>query len=204
MKNRLKVGLLSGLLVLVASASAWAQTAPDPPPTTPDPQQAYPKPPQMTYHEVEEFLTSDCRNGFPDPIQYIPLGHDENYYVSIGFWIRERGEYFSNPNFSDHPSGNAYLMQRYFLHADFHLGERSAFSASSRVASSMAGMGVHGQASTRKRCTSTRASSTSVFGNPAMIASRYEWEEKRTIFGAVFLILFLLVGVPWASLPWTK
>lgn len=132
MKNRLKVGLLSALLVLVATASAWAQTtpnpsqtAPDPPPTTPDPPQACPKPPQMTYDEV--FLTSDCRNGFPDPIRYIPLGHDENYYVSIGFWIRERGEYFSNPNFSDHPLGNAYLMQRYFLHADFHLGERFRF-----------------------------------------------------------------------------
>ena len=78
MKNRLKVALLSGLLVLVASASAWAQTtsnpsqtAPDPPPTTPDPPQACPKPPQMTYDEVGEFLTSDCRNGLPDPIQYI-------------------------------------------------------------------------------------------------------------------------------------
>jgi Alginate export len=134
MKNRLKVGLLSALLVLVATASAGAQTtpnpsqtAPNPPPTTPDPLQACPKPPQMTYNEVGEFLTSDCRNGFPDPIQYIPLGHDENYHVSIGFWIRERGEYFSNPNFSDHPSGNAYLMQRYFLHADFHLGERFRF-----------------------------------------------------------------------------
>jgi hypothetical protein len=78
----------------------------------------------MTYDEVGELLTSDCRNGFPDPIQYIPLGHDENRYVSIGLWIRERGE---QSELSDHPSGNAYLMQRYFLHADFHLGERFRF-----------------------------------------------------------------------------
>lgn len=72
MKNRLKVVLRSTLLVLVATASAWPQTNPDPP-------QACPKPPQMTYDEVGEFLNSDCRNGLPDPIQYIPLGHDENY-----------------------------------------------------------------------------------------------------------------------------
>ena len=120
MNYRLKVGLLSALLLIVASAGTRAQTSLDPP-------QPCPKPPQMTYDEDGQFLRADCRGGFPDPIQYIPLGHNENYYLSIGFWIRERGEYFSNPDFSDHVSGNAYLMQRYFLHADLHLGERFRF-----------------------------------------------------------------------------
>ena len=108
------------LLLLVDSGSARAQAAPDPP----DP---CPKLPQMTYDEDAEFLRSDCRNSFLDPIQFIPLGENEKNYVSFGYWIRERGELVSNPNWSDHPAGNAYLMQRYFLHMDLHLGERFRF-----------------------------------------------------------------------------
>jgi hypothetical protein len=120
MKSHLLKFLVFVLPLLAAGASALAQTAPDPP--TP-----CPKLPQMTYDEDGQFLRSDCRNGFLDPIQYIPLGQNESNYLSIGFWIRERGEYVSNPNWSDHPAGNAYLMQRYFLHTDLHLGERFRF-----------------------------------------------------------------------------
>jgi len=82
--------------------------------------------PKMTYDEDARYLASaECRSGFLDSLQFIPLsGEDENRYLSFGFWIRERGEYVSNPNWSDTPRGNAYLMQRYFLHADLHLGER--------------------------------------------------------------------------------
>jgi hypothetical protein len=69
-----------------------------------------------------------CRTGFLDSLQYIPLrGEDDNYYLSFGGWIRARGEYFDNPNWSSKPSGNAYLMQRYLLHADLHLSDRFRF-----------------------------------------------------------------------------
>jgi hypothetical protein len=87
------------------------------------------KQPQMTYDEDVQYLANaECRIRFLDSIQFIPLStEDENHYLSFGFWIRERGEYVSNPNWSDTPPGNAYLMQRYFLHADLHLGERFRF-----------------------------------------------------------------------------
>jgi len=85
--------------------------------------------PLMTYDEnVQSLANPTCRTSFLDPIQFIPLdGENENYYLSFGFWIRERGEYASNPNWSSTPPGNAYLMQRYFFHTDLHLGERFRF-----------------------------------------------------------------------------
>ena len=85
--------------------------------------------PQMTYDEDVQYLANaECRTRLLDSIQFIPLSaKDENHYLSFGFWIRERGEYVSNPNWSDTPPGNTYLMQRYFLHADLHLGERFRF-----------------------------------------------------------------------------
>jgi len=119
--------LLSALLLLVPGSSSWAQ-APDLTPPCP-------KLPQMTYDEDAQFLRSDCRTSFPDPIQFIPLGQNEKDYLSFGFWIRERGEFVSNPNWSDQPSGNAYLLQRYFLHMDLHLGDRFRFFG--EVASSL-------------------------------------------------------------------
>jgi Alginate export len=119
MSGRLNKLLVSALFLLVPSCSAWAQE--------PVPARPCPKLPQMTYDENAPFLKADCRSSFLDPIQFIPLGQNENYYISFGFWIRERGEFVSNPNWSDQPSGNAYLMQRYFLHMDMHLGERFRF-----------------------------------------------------------------------------
>jgi len=82
----------------------------------------------MTYEEqVQDLANPACRTSPLDSIKFIPLGKDENYYLSFGFWIRERGEYVSNPNFSDSPPGNIFQMQRYFLHTDIHLGERFRF-----------------------------------------------------------------------------
>lgn len=113
---------LLSLFTTLASASAWAQGAQQSAPARPSPPTTLPL---MTYDEDAQYLAQDgFRNNFMDSITFIPLSHDsENDYLSFGFWIRERGEYVSNPNWSDHPSGNAYQMQRYFLHADLHLGE---------------------------------------------------------------------------------
>ena len=113
------------LLALFATGAAWAQTTSDPTLACARVSSNFPS---MTYDENVRYLAnSDCRTSLLAPIQYIPLGQNENNYLSFGFWIRERGEYVSNPNWSDHPSGNAYLMQRYFLHTDLHLGEHFRF-----------------------------------------------------------------------------
>src|SRR5689334_2119288 len=115
-----------GLLALLASSWAWGQGTQDNAAACPDAPKSLPL---TTYDEQVEYLAhSNCRTSPLDKIQFIPLSRDnENYYVSFGFWIRERGEYASNPNWSDNPAGNAYLMQRYFLHTDVHLGERFRF-----------------------------------------------------------------------------
>jgi len=117
---------LVGLLALLGSCSAWGQVAQGNGTDCPG---APKNLPLTTYDEQVQYLaTPDCRTGLLDSIQFIPLSRDnENYYLSLGFWIRERGEYVSNPNWSDKPAGNAYLMQRYFLHTDLHLGERFRF-----------------------------------------------------------------------------
>src|ERR1700720_4074430 len=122
-KNAAKV---TGLLLLVAIVSVWAQTADQEQPPCPNPP---PPIPQMTYDEGVRYLANPaCRTGLLDSLQFIPLrGEGEDYYLSLGGWIRERGEYVSNPDWSGKPSGNTYLMQRYFLHADLHLGERFRF-----------------------------------------------------------------------------
>jgi len=113
-----------GLFVLLlTSAAAWPQSVQEIAPSCSSTSMKLPK---MTYDEDVQYLANpECRSSFVDSIQFIPLSAvDENRYLSLGFWIRERGEYVSNPNWSDTPRGNAYLMQRYFLHADLHLGER--------------------------------------------------------------------------------
>jgi len=110
---------------LALSGFAWAQTAPD---TAPACAGASPAP-LMTYDEKVEYLANPtCRTNFLDSIRFIPLKEDnDNYYLSFGFWIRERGEYVSNPNWAHTPPGNIYQMQRYFFHTDLHLGDRFRF-----------------------------------------------------------------------------
>lgn len=83
----------------------------------------------MTYDEENRYFSNpDCRTEFLDRLKFIPLrGENEDYYLSFGIWIRERGEYVSNPDWASTPPGNIYPMQRYFLHADLHLGERFRF-----------------------------------------------------------------------------
>src|SRR5271165_4189076 len=112
--------------VLAVSGLASGQTVQDTVPACPG---ASDKLPLMTYDEqVQAFADSACRTSFLDRIQFIPLkGENENHYLSFGFWIRERADYTSNPNWSHTPSGNVYQMQRYFFHTDLHLGERFRF-----------------------------------------------------------------------------
>jgi hypothetical protein len=80
----------------------------------------------MSFDEDNRYLSNpDCRTEPLDRLKYIPLrrGHDD-YYLSFGADVRERGDYFSNTNWGSGPPGSAYLLQRYLLHADLHLGDR--------------------------------------------------------------------------------
>lgn len=62
------------------------------------------------------------RTDFWDPIKYIPFGDQEDWYASFGANFRPRFEFFNNFDFGTLPGGNGYLMQRYYLHGDFHFG----------------------------------------------------------------------------------
>jgi len=116
-----------GLFVLLlASAAAPAQSVKE---TDAGCASTSMKLPQMTYNEDVQYLgNAECRTSLLDSVQFIPLSAEgEDRFLSLGFWIRERGEYVSNPNWSNTSHGNAYLMQRYFLHADLHLDDRFRF-----------------------------------------------------------------------------
>jgi hypothetical protein len=62
------------------------------------------------------------RSDFWDPIKYMSFGC-EACYVSLGGEIREAFEQVGNDNWGKQRYMNAFLLQRYMLHADWHLGE---------------------------------------------------------------------------------
>jgi len=62
------------------------------------------------------------QSDFWDPIKYIPL-RCEACYVSLGGEIREAFEQVGNDNWGKQPYSNAFLLQRYMLHSDWHLGK---------------------------------------------------------------------------------
>jgi hypothetical protein len=60
-----------------------------------------------------------------DPLKYVPLNDSGSWYLSMGGEARERYEYFNRFNWSKDSQDNGYLLQRYFLHTDLHLGEHA-------------------------------------------------------------------------------
>lgn len=69
------------------------------------------------------------RTDFWDPLKYIPLGGDDRYLTLSGE-IRYRGEGFRVRGVGEIPSiRDTYLLQRYLLGADLHLGPRLRFFA---------------------------------------------------------------------------
>ena len=94
--------------------------------------------PVRTYNLLREnddwsFLADpSLRSDFWDPIKYIPLGC-EACYVSLGGEIREAFEQVGNDNWGKQRYTNAFLLQRYMLHSDWHLGKTFASSSSSRA-----------------------------------------------------------------------
>jgi hypothetical protein len=120
-KSRVSCLLAAGAL---AAICACAQTPEQAQPGCPN---APPEFPSLSYDETDRYLGNPrCRTDPWDRLKYIPLRGEDNY-LSFGVWVRERGEYFSNPNWGSGPPGNAYPMQRYFGHMDLHLGTRFRF-----------------------------------------------------------------------------
>jgi hypothetical protein len=100
---------------LLAASLAAAQTA------TPTPQRSYPLP---TYDENWQFLSDpNQRTDRWDVVKYIRF--DDGMFASLGGEARETYERFGNQDFGlSVQSPNGYLLQRYLLHADIHLGSR--------------------------------------------------------------------------------
>jgi len=58
-----------------------------------------------------------------DPLKYIRLVPDnDGIYLTLGGEIREYYEFYRNELWGLIPGNNGYLLQRYMLHADLHLG----------------------------------------------------------------------------------
>ncbi|MCI0365637.1 MAG: alginate export family protein [Phycisphaerales bacterium] len=64
------------------------------------------------------------RSDFWDPIKFIPLNDNGDCYLSLGGEARWRFEYYRNYRWDPGaPDQDGYLLQRYLLQADLHLGE---------------------------------------------------------------------------------
>src|SRR5919202_1402755 len=105
-----------------------AQTSPSPT-LEPEGTHALPAYKQLRYEEDWSYLRNGtARADALDRIKYIPLRDKEGWYLSIGGEVRERYERFGNPSWGQEPEDdNGYFLQRYMLHADFHLGARARF-----------------------------------------------------------------------------
>ncbi len=102
--------------VLICRVDPWvaeAQQLPSPPPYQ-----------QLRYDEDYSYLRDPTRRTeFWDIIKYVPFNDKGDWYLSTGGEARERYEYFHNSLWGQGPQdSNGYLLQRYMLHADLHLG----------------------------------------------------------------------------------
>src|SRR5258706_8550379 len=59
-----------------------------------------------------------------DTVKFIPLNRDGSSWLTLGGEVRERYEYFNKCNWGKGPrDDNGYLLHRYMIHADAHIGE---------------------------------------------------------------------------------
>lgn len=80
----------------------------------------------LRYEEDWSFLRDPTRRSdFWDPIKYIPLGGKDQWYLSIGGELRPYYEFYRHEEWGAEPrDDNGFLLQRYILHADLHMGQR--------------------------------------------------------------------------------
>ncbi len=82
----------------------------------------------LRYDEDYSYLRNPVnRTDFWDPVKFIPLNSQGNWYLSLGGEARERYEYFHNPSWGQSPHGNGYFLQRYLLHGDLWMGKHLRF-----------------------------------------------------------------------------
>jgi hypothetical protein len=103
------VAILAAMLAL--GGGAYARTQPQRPAYQP-----------LRYDEDYTFLSDPAqRTDFWDVVKYIPIARGRAGFLSLGGEARVRFETYRNEFFSTSPhADNAYLLQRYFLHADYH------------------------------------------------------------------------------------
>src|SRR5262245_6705837 len=112
-------------LTFFFAVRTFSQTQrPPPPPST-----THPDYKQLRYDEDWSLLRdSSKRTDYLDAIKYIPLGHREDWYLTLGGEVRPYYEWFRNEDWGDAPEDlSGFLLQRYMVHADFHLGKKLRF-----------------------------------------------------------------------------
>lgn len=88
----------------------------------------------MRYDENYEFLKDSNRN-FYERLKFIPLNQKKDIYMSIGGEARYEYVDFNNEDWGRFNVGhNNFLLQRYDLHADIHLGKTFRIFAQLRSA----------------------------------------------------------------------
>ena len=82
---------------------------------------------ELRFEEDWSYLASTPSCDLWDPLKYVELGR-EGWYTSVGAEARVRFEFFRNAAFGAAPeTPNGFLIQRYLLHADTHLGRHLRF-----------------------------------------------------------------------------
>jgi len=83
----------------------------------------------LRFEEDYSYLRDpDLRGDLWDPLKFVALNDVATWYLSLGGEARERYEYFHNANWGGEPQdGNGYVLQRFMVHADLHLGEQVRF-----------------------------------------------------------------------------
>ena len=115
--NRAGIWLMLSFHLVPLAAAAQGE-CPSPPPFH-----------ALRYDEDYLYLRNpECRNDPWDRIKYIPLNREGDWYLSLGGEVRPFYEWFRNEEWGSEPQDdNGYLLQRYMVHADVHMGERARF-----------------------------------------------------------------------------
>lgn len=120
------------LLLVPTQVFSQTQGSERPQLNSPAPQKANPVRPafkQLRYDEDWSFLRDPLeQTDYLDAIKYIPLGQHEGWYLSLGGELRPYYELYHNEDWGAEPEdNNGFLLQRYMLHADLHLGKQVRF-----------------------------------------------------------------------------
>ncbi len=115
---QIRLLLVTGLLCWVAAGRIYGQT-PTPAVTLISPQYT-----PLVYDIDWTYLKDQATHGdWTDQLHYVQLGSPEQLrFLAVTGQIRQRGEYQDHPAWGAQPPDNGYLLQRYLLSGDLHLG----------------------------------------------------------------------------------